>query len=552
MLVYATHDSFHLTSNHSHPALTSDVPQTAMAPPGETEDIYTSLQHALGYLQQVTEQVGLRTLTIRGGFSNFLEQLRVVSPETANEVARKVNEIAMAVTSTAIEYDLYDPAQDAPPARTEPTPSLVAGPLQPRPRHAPAFPPGLGYDTPETQAHILRGDKVVGRGFGFDPPLIPPGTLPVPNFVPTKPRAMMTAAQSLADSALLGSLSNRALARRGVGQQVGRSSGVENINNPQRLTPIVEREGEVMAGQPTIAAFESTTNIALPDPRHPTRPIPGVPSAESSAPTKQPQELVRPEPHGAKMTWAKVAATPAPRPTGAGVMASSAHSTQPTQPENAVGPSHPDFTEPPAEQRRVIWVRGCSKNTTLRFISEKIHEGALMSILFDVDPLDSSNPNSRAACVIFHRAASALEFIAANQTLEKETGSCRYGPGYSIEPGLEWPADDEIRTMDAQPQQRRRLTVVGKALFLRVPRQRFKADITRIAGESNVELVWLYNHGNATVVFASVKVARVVHERLTARARSGGPYGGAVVTYTADPCEMTMVLCTQLRAWEQT
>jgi len=28
-----------------------------MAPPEETEDIYTSLQHALGYLQRVTEQV---------------------------------------------------------------------------------------------------------------------------------------------------------------------------------------------------------------------------------------------------------------------------------------------------------------------------------------------------------------------------------------------------------------------------------------------------------------------------------------------------------------
>lgn len=251
------------------------------------------------------------------------------------------------------------------------------------------------------------------------------------------------------------------------------------------------------------------------------------------------------------MTWAKVAATPAPEPTGADIMASSSsHSTQPTRPKNAVGPSHPDLNEPPAEQRRVVWVRGCSKETTLRFISEKINEGALMSILFDVDPMDSSNADSRAACVIFHRAAHAQEFIEANQTLEKETGVCRYGTGYSIEPGLSWPADDEIRAMSTYPHQRRRLTVVGKGLFLRVPRKRFEADITKIAGECNVELVWLYNHGNATVVLASVKVARVVHDRLIARARSGGPYGGAIVTYTADPCETTMVLSTQLREWE--
>lgn len=173
-----------------------------------------------------------------------------------------------------------------------------------------------------------------------------------------------------------------------------------------------------------------------------------------------------------------------------------------------------------------------------------------MSILFDMDPFDSSNVNGRAACVIFHQAAHAQEFIEANETLEKETGVCRYGKGYSIEPGLAWPADDEIRAMDAHPHQRRRLTVVGKGLFLRVPRRRFEADIVKIAGEGNVELVWLYNHGNATVVLASVKVARVVYERLVARARSGGPYGGAIITYSADPCETTMVLCTQLREWE--
>lgn len=469
----------------------------------------------------------------------------------------------MVVTNAAIEYDLADLTPDAPPARTEPTSSLVAGNLQPRPRHTPLFPPGLGYDTPETLAHVARGDRVVGRGFGFDPPLIPSGTLPVPNFVPTMPRAMMNAYQSWADVALLGSLPNRALARRAAAQQTGSFAGVRGVNNPQRLAPILERSDEVMASPSTLPAPDvtastvishPTANTATSNPLQPTLPIPEVPSAEASAPTKQPEVLVRSQTHGAQMTWAKVAATPAPPPRGADMMASasssSAHQNQPNRPSNAVGPANPDANEPASEQQRVVWIRGCSPNTTLRFISEKIHEGALMSILFDIDPLDSSNADSRAACVIFHQAEHALEFIDANQTLEQETGVCRYGTGYSIEPGLPWPADDEIRAMSAQPRERRRLTIVGKRLFARVPRRRFEADINKIAGEGNVELVWVYNHGNATVVLASVKVARVVHDRLVARARSGGPYGGALITYTADPCETTMVLCTQLREWE--
>lgn len=467
----------------------------------------------------------------------------------------------MVVTNAAIEYDLADLTPDAPPARTEPTSSFVADNLQPRPRYPPPFPPGLGYDTPETLAHVARGDRVVGRGFGFEPPLIPPGTLPVPNFVPTMPRAMMNAYQSWADVALLGSLPNRALARRAAAAQTGSFSGVHIVNNPQRLAPILERPDEVMAGPSTLPAPEVTAtshltaNTATSIPLQPTLPVPEVPSGESSAPTKQPEVLVRSQTHGAQMTWAKVAATPAPAPRAADMMAStstssSAHRTDPIRPSNAVGPVNPDANEPATEQQRVVWIRGCSQDTTLRFISEKIHEGALMSILFDIDPLDSSNAGSRAACVIFHQAEHALEFIDANQTLEQETGVCRYGTGYSIEPGLPWPADDEIRAMNAQPRKRRRLTIVGKRLFARVPRRRFEADINKIAGEGNVELVWVYNHGNATVVLASVKVARVVHDRLVARARSGGPYGGAHITYTADPCETTMVLCTQLREWE--
>ena len=480
----------------------------------------------------------------------FSKQLRRVSPQTANEVARTVNEMVMVVTRTAIEFDLFDPAQDGTPARTEPTPSRTAGTLQPRPCHTPPFPPGLGYDTSETFAHVARGDRVIGRGFGFEPPLVPLGTLPVPSFVPSMPRAMMSASQSLADAALLGSLSNRALARRAAASQILSSSGVGNINNPQRVAPVVEQLGGVLAGRSTNQAPESTTSTALPYSLRPTSTgTTGVPSAESSSSTKQPQGLVR-SPHEAKMTWAKVAATPASEPTGADItISSSSHSSQPTGPKNAVGPSNPDLNEPLAEQRRVVWIRGCSNETTLRFISEKINEGALMSVLFDMDP-NSSNANSRAACVIFHRAAHAQEFMEANQTLVKETGLCRYGKGYSIEPGLPWPADDEIRAMEAQPHQTRRLTVVGKGLFLRVLRKRFEADIIRIAGESNVELIWLYNHGNATVVLASVRVARVVHDRLIARASSGGSYGGAIITYSADPCETTMALCTQLRPWE--
>jgi len=67
----------------------------------------------------------------------------------------------------------------------------------------------------------------------------------------------------------------------------------------------------------------------------------------------------------------------------------------------------------------------------------------------------------------------------------------------------------------------------------------------KIAGQDNVQLVWLYNGGNATVVFADVesaiKVKKVLDKRANA-SHNGAQCAESIVwkglqtTFSKDPC----------------
>jgi hypothetical protein len=52
--------------------------------------------------------------------------------------------------------------------------------------------------------------------------------------------------------------------------------------------------------------------------------------------------------------------------------------------------------------------------------------------------------------------------------------------------------------------ERRRLIFAAGRLFQRVSREQFVSDVKETAGVANVELIWLFNTGNATLIFASV------------------------------------------------
>ena len=53
--------------------------------------------------------------------------------------------------------------------------------------------------------------------------------------------------------------------------------------------------------------------------------------------------------------------------------------------------------------------------------------------------------------------------------------------------------------------ERRRLTFSLGGLFQRITRDEFEADIVAISGKDNLELLWLFNTGNSTCIFASVR-----------------------------------------------
>lgn len=71
------------------------------------------------------------------------------------------------------------------------------------------------------------------------------------------------------------------------------------------------------------------------------------------------------------------------------------------------------------EQLRVVWITGCTKDTPLQFITEKIVEGPLLSVCF-------SEPDS-AMCVIFQYAQSLTFFLENQSNLLQSTEKAAMG-----------------------------------------------------------------------------------------------------------------------------
>ncbi|MCJ1248840.1 hypothetical protein MMC30_006061 [Trapelia coarctata] len=243
-------------------------------------------------------------------------------------------------------------------------------------------------------------------------------------------------------------------------------------------------------------------------------------------------------------TWAKVAAIPSrqgsgdkPGPT-INLVTSMSDFKESTVPPAM---SKPNVHEAMEKQARIVFVRACSKTTKLRDITKHITEGPLMSILIEKEP--SYPPLS--ACIIFMDAAHAIEFVQKNGAATNINRHSLYGSGTQVVGGGPWPEDDEIRAMTSR-RERRRLTFSAGGLFQRVSRDTFKADIYAIAGEASVELIWLFNTGNATVVFASVRVARAVKTRFMTQTSGSKLYEGLRISYSSDPCEKELHLVTQM------
>ncbi|KAI9801883.1 MAG: hypothetical protein M1833_002197 [Piccolia ochrophora] len=233
------------------------------------------------------------------------------------------------------------------------------------------------------------------------------------------------------------------------------------------------------------------------------------------------------------ISWARVAALEEPLSQASNV----ARAARPTPYGGTLSRSPSAISEPLAAQSRVIWVFHCPPSMSLSDITSKIHKGSLMSIVFATDRVT----NIRACCIIFYNAEDA-QVLMMDHRLHIGRREHTFFRSEHVEVGAPYPADEDIRMMNPPIGARRRLTVVRKALFETVSKAAFKRDINHLAGEDNVELVFIYNTGNATVVLASVKCAMLVKTGLEAKAKKRGMYEGATVSFSRDPCEAELRL----------
>ena len=145
---------------------------------------------------------------------------------------------------------------------------------------------------------------------------------------------------------------------------------------------------------------------------------------------------------------------------------------------------------------RVIWVQGWDQTRPLSIITERVHQGPLFSMVYSEE--------YAAICLIFQHADSARGLLAQDAYHRDTEGYSLFGRGCTLIPGLGYTENDDIRRMSPPVNERRRLTFARSQLFAHgMTEEQFKSDIYSLVGESNVELVWLFNTGNGTVSPAS-------------------------------------------------
>ena len=201
------------------------------------------------------------------------------------------------------------------------------------------------------------------------------------------------------------------------------------------------------------------------------------------------------------------------------------------------------------EQMRVIFLLNLPQTMTLQDISNAIEEGPLMSIRFGVD----ANNGKRYAGVIFQNARDAEAFYSVLCKERVESRPNRFRFIADVVRGEAFPADDTIRAMAYPTYASRRLTIVKSRFFFIFGEKYLKNLCEKAVGPENVQLIWLYNGGNATVVFAEVaaaiKVKKILDKKRDEAEAEGSTaqlWDGLQTTFSKDPCVQPLELRTVL------
>ncbi|KAG9241983.1 hypothetical protein BJ878DRAFT_556693 [Calycina marina] len=196
-------------------------------------------------------------------------------------------------------------------------------------------------------------------------------------------------------------------------------------------------------------------------------------------------------------------------------------------------------TEPADQQMRTVLLLNLPPNTTITNISDAISEGSLVAIIlaFDLETGD------RYAGVTFQYASDAMDFhgvlLAEKSTRTPERFKFVVDSAINEFPV---PINETIVAMGPPTYATRRLTVVKKAFFFTMKETQLMSFCEKrgIASE-DIQKIWLYNGGNATIIMAKVEDAIKLKDALENQrdtALSNSPWVDLQVTYSKDPCAL--------------
>jgi hypothetical protein len=141
--------------------------------------------------------------------------------------------------------------------------------------------------------------------------------------------------------------------------------------------------------------------------------------------------------------------------------------------------------------------------------------------------------------VIFQYAKDAEAFfqVICKERVNNRPGRFRFI--VDVVRGEAFVADEMIKLMGAPTFVTRRLTIAKSKFFFLYKEADFRRLCEKTVGEDKIQCIWVYNGGNATVVFSDVRSAVMLKkelEKLSRTARVEGCFHGLQVSYSKDPC----------------
>ncbi|CZR55511.1 uncharacterized protein PAC_05399 [Phialocephala subalpina] len=202
------------------------------------------------------------------------------------------------------------------------------------------------------------------------------------------------------------------------------------------------------------------------------------------------------------------------------------------------------------DAQRLVFLLNLPQNITAADITNAVKEGPLVKLQFGFD----AEAKQRYCGVIFQFAqdAAAFEEVLEREKRESRPNRFRFIVEHARAEqvvGIE----DTLAAMGHPMFATRRLTIVKAGFFFMFGQRQLKDLCEKLVGGDCVQLIWLYNGGNATIVFTDVAAAIKVKkdfDRKSTRGLSGGEtaiWAGVQTTFSKDPCVAPLELKTAMQ-----